>query len=322
MQFQVVHVFLDLHFGLVFDVPWENHQELDNYCQTKALQTTITRTQSQNTSLVMTCIRQSIRPRIVELYLVHDNFMLASYGFKKHPLDSRPVVQKYIPNNSEYNPASTYWFYIPAAACTVLVPPYLHRIFFAWWLTPCRSWSGNRPTKFWSLRLRDDIKWHLWLFLIIQFQVGALPQPADLERQRERIMAEAWSALKRCGLNMFERFAKLPRTAVTQRALRAYVFETSLTFQAMALQVQSVSNSLSDRQRDSNERLQKDLAEATVWRSEKPDQFDFSILGNNNRVRIVFICVHAFAPDFQPFATFAVVWTSLDSRDDSLPQGC
>jgi hypothetical protein len=36
----------------------------------------------------------------------------------------------------------------------------------------------------------------------------------------------------------------------------------------------------------------------------------------------VFICVHAFAPDFQPFATFAVVWTSLDSRDDSLPQGC
>lgn len=106
---------------------------------------------------------------------------------------------------------------------------------------------------------------------------------------------------------MFERFAKLPRTAVTQRALRAYVFETSLTFQAMALQVQSVSNSLSDRQRDSNERLQKDLAEATVWRSEKPDQFDFSILGNNSRVHIVFICVHAFAPDFQPFATFTVV---------------
>lgn len=52
----------------------------------------------------------------------------------------------------------------------------------------------------------------------LKHEVGALPQPADLERQRERIMAE----------------------------------------------VQSVSNSLSDRQRDSNERLQKDLAEATA----------------------------------------------------------
>lgn len=51
----------------------------------------------------------------------------------------------------------------------------------------------------------------------LKHEVGALPQPADLERQRERIMAE----------------------------------------------VQSVSNSLFDRQRDSNERLQKDLAEAT-----------------------------------------------------------
>lgn len=51
----------------------------------------------------------------------------------------------------------------------------------------------------------------------LKHEVGALPQPADLERQRERIMAE----------------------------------------------VQSVSNSLSDRQRDSNQRLQKDLAEAT-----------------------------------------------------------
>lgn len=51
----------------------------------------------------------------------------------------------------------------------------------------------------------------------LKHEVGALPRPADLERQRERLMAE----------------------------------------------VQTVSSTLSDRQRDSNERLQKDLAEAT-----------------------------------------------------------
>jgi len=51
----------------------------------------------------------------------------------------------------------------------------------------------------------------------LKHEVGALPRPADLERQRERLMAE----------------------------------------------VQTASSTLSDRQRESNERLQKDLAEAT-----------------------------------------------------------
>lgn len=65
----------------------------------------------------------------------------------------------------------------------------------------------------------------------LKHEVGALPRPADLERQRERLMAE----------------------------------------------VQTVSSTLSDRQRDSSERLQKDLAEATESLCSQLGRIDTSV---------------------------------------------
>ena len=313
VQFQVVHlhVFLNLHFGPVFNVRWEK---------------------SSRTSLLLpnqSSANLHYHETVPEYYVAHASafvspfvwgllsctwFMISLFTLAYVSIiwwvQSRsnlwilgPLfrnIYPIIPNTI----LQVHIRFLPLQQpVLVLVPPHLRRSFFAWWLTPCRR-RGNRPTKFWNLRLREW--WHrisllfpttVTMTMIVQFQVGALPQPADLERQRERIMAEAWSALKRCG--MICRVSNdNSYTCYTACSARLRVWD-AVDFSSDGPQVQSVSNSLSDRQRDSNERLQKDLAEATVWCSEKPVQ-----LSRNNRVRrTVHMC-------------------SSICRDDSLPQGC
>ena len=165
-----------------------------------------------------------------------------------------------------------------------------------------------------------------WLFNIIQLQVGALPQPADLERQRERIMAEAWSALKRCGLNMFEHVRTIRRaskdcreTACTMRLRVWDAVDFSNSGPAGAKCVELFVRSAEGFERATSEGSRRGnslalrKAMSNLSRSQNMSEYFiiFIILRNNNRANNR---VHVSSPDFQPFAT-AVVWTSLNSRD-------
>ena len=83
--------------------------------------------------------------------------------------------------------------------------------------------------------------------MLFSSKVGSLPRSSDLERQRERTMAEAE--------NLSTLLTWIPPLDNTS---------LKVPLGLGALEVQSISSSLSDRHRESAERLQKELADVTA----------------------------------------------------------